>query len=97
MRERAASSTAVERSAETLPGVYIEGEAVKERRIRVKKALAELSAEQREVLDLAFFDGLTLAEIAERTRTPLDSLQARALVAMKQLRRSLRAEIRELM
>jgi RNA polymerase sigma-70 factor (ECF subfamily) len=70
---------------------------VAERRERVRRALGALSAEQREVLDLAFFEGLSLAEISERARTPLATVKTRALHAMKRLRRELRAEIRELM
>lgn len=70
---------------------------VSERRTRVRRALAALSVEQREVLDLAFFDGLSLTEISERLRAPLATVKGRALHAMKKLRRELRAEIRELM
>jgi RNA polymerase sigma-70 factor (ECF subfamily) len=97
MRERAASGATIERSVETLPGVYVEGDAVKERRVRVQQAVAGFPVELRELLEMAFFDGLALTEIAERTRTPLATVKAQALSAMKQLRRSLRAEIRELM
>jgi RNA polymerase sigma-70 factor (ECF subfamily) len=86
-----------EGGAETLPGVHVESEAVKERRQRVHGALAELSPEHRELLELAFFDGLSLTAISERLRTPLAAVRNRALQAMKQLRRDLRAEIRELM
>ena len=46
---------------------------------------------------MVFFDGLSLTEIAERSRTPLSTVRGRALHAMKHLRRDLRAEIRELM
>ena len=70
---------------------------MKERRQRVQQALAALSAEHKEILELAFFDGLTLTGIAERLHIPLATVRSRALHAMKQLRRDLRAEIRELM
>ena len=86
-----------EGGVETLPGVYIEGVAVKERRQRVQEAMAALSKEHKEVLEMVFFDGLSLTEIAERSRTPLSTVRGRALHAMKHLRRDLRAEIRELM
>lgn len=86
-----------EGGVETLPGVYIEGLAVKERRQRVQEAMAALSKEHKEVLEMVFFDGLSLTEIAERSRTPLSTVRGRALHAMKHLRRDLRAEIRELM
>lgn len=99
LRERPAAAAAAvsEGGVETLPGVYVESAAVKERRQRVQRALAGISAEHKEVLELAFYDGLSLAEIAERQGAPLASVKSRALHAMKQLRRNLRAEIRELM
>ncbi len=55
-----------------------------------------LPAEQREVLELAFFEGLTQSEIAERTGTPLGTVKTRTLLAMKKLRKALQDEIREL-
>lgn len=67
-----------------------------ERRRRVRRELAELPAEQRDVLELAFFEGLTQSEIAERTGTPLGTVKTRTLLAMKKLRKSLQEEIREL-
>ncbi|MBP9146924.1 MAG: sigma-70 family RNA polymerase sigma factor [Thermoanaerobaculia bacterium] len=86
-----------ERGVETLPGVHVESRAVQERRQRVQAVLATLSAEQKQALEMAFFEGLSLSEIADRTRTPFEVVKARALLAMKTLRRDLRAEIRELM
>lgn len=99
LRERPAVAAAAvsEGGVETLPGVYVESAAVKERRQRVQRALAGISPEHKEVLELAFYDGLSLTEIAERQGAPLVSVKSRALHAMKQLRRNLRAEIRELM
>lgn len=86
-----------ERGVETLPGVHVESEGVRERRQRVQEALAMLSREHKEVLEMAFFDGLSLSEIAERSRTPFSTVKGRALQAMKALRQALRQEIRELM
>ena len=94
---RPAASSMSDRGVETLPGVHIESAAVKDRRARVQAALAGFPAEHKEVLGLILFDGLTLAGAAEQLRTPLATLKTRALRAMKQLRRDLRAEIRELM
>ncbi len=97
VEERGVVAIPNERGMETLPGVNVEGAAVKERRLRVQRAMAGLSAEHREILALVFFDGLSLTEIAERQHTPLIAVRSRAVHAMKQLRRNLRAEIRELM
>lgn len=66
-----------------------------ERRARVRHELANLPKEQREVLELAFFEGLTQREIAERTEIPLGTVKTRTLLAMKKLRTVLSNEIRE--
>ena len=68
-----------------------------ERRQRVLEVLDALPEEQRQVLDLAFWQGLSQGEIAARTGAPLDVIQARALAALRSVRQSLRDEIRELM
>jgi RNA polymerase sigma-70 factor, ECF subfamily len=68
-----------------------------ERRTRVREALGELPSEQREVLELAFFGGLSQTEISTRTGAPLGTVKTRALLGMKKLRQALREEVRELM
>lgn len=68
-----------------------------ERRRRVRGALAEIPEEQRRVLELAFYEGLSQSEIATRTGAPLGTVKTRALLGMKKLRQALRSEIRELM
>lgn len=69
----------------------------RERRLRVGQELERLPAEQRQVLELAFFEGLTQREIAERTGVPLGTVKTRTLLAMQKLRAALRSEIRELL
>jgi RNA polymerase sigma-70 factor (ECF subfamily) len=69
----------------------------KERRSRVREALVELPAEQREVLEQAFFHGWSQREIAERTGIPLGTVKTRTLLAMRKLRQILREEARELL
>jgi RNA polymerase sigma-70 factor, ECF subfamily len=68
-----------------------------ERRQRVREALGELPREQAEVLELAFFQGMTQSEIAAATGIPLGTVKTRTLLAMKKLRAALRAEIQELL
>ena len=67
-----------------------------ERRNRVRSVLESLPAEQREVLELAFWEGLSQTEIATRTGAPLGTVKTRALLGMKKVRQALREEIREL-
>jgi RNA polymerase sigma-70 factor (ECF subfamily) len=70
---------------------------MQERRERVKEELAKLPPEQRQVLDLAFYGGLSQTEIASRTDIPLGTVKTRTLLAMKKLRNALRTEVRELL
>jgi RNA polymerase sigma-70 factor (ECF subfamily) len=55
----------------------------------VRQALAVLSAEQRQVIELAYFEGLTHVEIAERIRLPLGTAKSRIRLAMNKLRETL--------
>jgi RNA polymerase sigma-70 factor (ECF subfamily) len=68
-----------------------------ERRGRIRRALAMLPGEQRTVIELAFFRGLTQSEISLRTGTPLGTVKTRTLLAMKKLRAALASELRELL
>jgi RNA polymerase sigma-70 factor (ECF subfamily) len=53
---------------------------------RVAEAMAELPAPQLEVLQLAYFDGLTHVEIAERLGLPLGTVKGRTRLALERLR-----------
>lgn len=68
-----------------------------ERRQRVRKEMAALPDEQRRVLEMAFYEGLTQREIADTAGLPLGTVKTRTLLAMKKLRAALREEIRELL
>ena len=56
------------------------------RRRLVRAALAELPAEQREVLELMYFDGLSQSQVATRTGLPLGTVKSRALLGMRRMR-----------
>jgi RNA polymerase sigma-70 factor (ECF subfamily) len=59
-----------------------------EERGRVRQALSLLSAADRQVLHLSFFDGLTPAEIAERVGEPALRIRKRKSRALRRLRRA---------
>jgi RNA polymerase sigma-70 factor (ECF subfamily) len=60
-----------------------------ERSRMVRRALHDLPAEQRESLELAYFEGLSQTEIAAKTGNPLGTVKTRMRLAMQKLRESL--------
>jgi RNA polymerase sigma-70 factor, ECF subfamily len=52
----------------------------------VRRALADLPPPQREVLELAYFNGLSQSEIADRLGEPLGTVKSRTHVALARLR-----------
>jgi RNA polymerase sigma-70 factor (ECF subfamily) len=60
-----------------------------ERAAIVRRALDELPAEQRRALELAYYEGLSQSEIAEKTATPLGTVKTRMRLAHQKLRESL--------
>lgn len=54
--------------------------------IRVAEALAELPREQLETIQLAYFEGLSHSEIAERLDLPLGTVKGRIRLALDRLR-----------
>ncbi len=52
----------------------------------LQSAVVSLSAEQREVIELAYFEGLTQKQIAERIDSPLGTVKARIRRGVERLR-----------
>lgn len=59
----------------------------------VRNALSSLSIEQREVIELSYFSGMTQAEIALHLRQPLGTVKTRTRLGMMRLRELLKAVV----
>ena len=68
------------------PSQDMEGSELRE---HVRAALRELPAEQREVLELGYFNGMSQTEIADATGQPLGTIKTRMRLAMQKLREPL--------
>lgn len=66
-----------------------------EERRAVREAMTRLPPAQREVIELAYFSGLTQVEIAARTGEPLGTVKTRTRLGMRKLRDSLRGLLGE--
>jgi RNA polymerase sigma-70 factor, ECF subfamily len=53
---------------------------------RIRTALAELGQDQRKVLELAYFEGLSCTEIAERVAIPVGTVKSRIAAGLDRLR-----------
>ncbi len=56
---------------------------------RVKAALADLGTDQRRVLELAYFEGLSCSEISERISIPIGTVKSRLAAGLDRLRTEL--------
>jgi len=100
VRSPASRSKKLERPIETAtykhasPGHNPEATAIStSRREVIQRALSELKPEQLELLQLAFFEGLSHGEIAEKTGIPLGTIKSRIRAGMTRLRDLLQPQV----
>lgn len=62
---------------------------LKERSARVQNALEHLASQQRQVLELSYFEGLTQSEIAKRLNIPLGTVKTHSRRGLLQLKKNL--------
>ncbi|HKI04248.1 MAG TPA: sigma-70 family RNA polymerase sigma factor [Thermoanaerobaculia bacterium] len=84
-REEAAG----EEAGDAVPPLGTERLEILERQREVTSALGLLSPDQRRCIELAFFEGLTHTQIAERLKAPLGTVKSRILLGMNKLRQTL--------
>jgi RNA polymerase sigma-70 factor (ECF subfamily) len=72
-----------------LDGLMAEPEAVSSDHGRIRFALAELGPDQRRVLELAYFEGLSCTEIAARVAIPVGTVKSRIAAGLDRLRSGL--------
>jgi RNA polymerase sigma-70 factor (ECF subfamily) len=63
-----------------------------ERRRLIEAALSQMTAEQRQAIELAYFGGLSQSEIAERLHSPIGTIKTRIRSGLRKLREILAAQ-----
>jgi RNA polymerase sigma-70 factor, ECF subfamily len=56
----------------------------------IQKAFAALSADEKRVMELAYFEGFSQSEIAENLQQPLGTVKSRMRTALERLRKAIR-------
>ena len=89
-RRRAKEAIADQPAAEEDPATtVVEALGLPEERAAVRSALAEIPRDQRLVIELMYYDGLSQSKIAKRLDLPLGTVKSRTLLGMRRLRAAL--------
>jgi RNA polymerase sigma-70 factor (ECF subfamily) len=86
-REQARPRPAAEEAPERADDTDVAGDVVRaDDAAAVRRALAGLTPPQRQVLELAYFGGLSQSEVAERLGEPIGTIKSRTHAALARLR-----------
>jgi RNA polymerase sigma factor (sigma-70 family) len=86
---RRAETVPREPTTEDVAERVVEDLVLPQERVAVRTALAALPAEQREIIELMYFGGLSQTMIADRLGLPLGTVKSRTLLGMRRLRTAL--------
>jgi RNA polymerase sigma-70 factor, ECF subfamily len=89
-------ANAVELEENTHPSLYLDMEKEvlhSDQARRLRKAMEKLNANQRSAIELAYFEGLSQTEMAERLGQPLGTVKTWVRTALKHLREELSAVV----
>lgn len=93
-RERATRASAEDAPPESEPTEWADTAAIRAERAEVvREALAELPDEQRQVLLLAYLEGMSQSEIATAKNQPLGTVKTRTRSALRKLGETLRVRL----
>lgn len=88
---KGAPSRSLDEAPETASPEDIEADAAgREWEASCRAAIGQLPEDQRQALELAYFEGLTHQEIAQRTATPLGTVKTRVRLGLMKLRERIR-------
>jgi len=74
---------------QTTPATTLEQVDTRECSQQVRDALAQLPEHQRQILEMAYYEGLSQSEIAQKLNIPLGTVKTSARQALKKLRKTL--------